>query len=117
MLVRIRHAANPACWIWPRSQFKLRAGLLISTEHYSNRLLFVKHKMKVWGKIFRSVYLEDFFAGGRPPARVLRMAAILRKYSGPRLAVACPPRRPRATAAGFFLTSLIYQHALADVKF
>ena len=48
--------------------------------------------------------LGDFFAflGGRPPARVLRRAAILRKYSGPRLAVAWPPLLPSDTAAGSF---------------
>jgi hypothetical protein len=39
--------------------------------------------------------------GGLPPPKVLRLAASLRKYSLPRLAVTLPPLRP-SKAAGVF---------------
>jgi hypothetical protein len=44
---------------------------------------------------------EDSFLG-LPPARFFRRACSWRKYSGPRLAMAWPPIRPRPTANGFF---------------
>src|SRR5690349_9175133 len=45
-------------------------------------------------------YSESDGLRGRPPARVLRFAASSRKYSEPRLAIAEPPLRPSAFAAG-----------------
>lgn len=45
------------------------------------------------------VYLDlDFLGGLPPPAQVFRIAAILRQYSGPRLAVCFPPLLPKRSS-------------------
>jgi hypothetical protein len=45
MQLRVRHAAYPACWIWPRSQLALRRGFLFTGPFYEIQRSYVKIKM------------------------------------------------------------------------